>query len=102
MKFKYIVLYFDSVNFMAPGIMISIIFTITIGLTSIMFVIERNGGFLDRSLIAGVSTTDILIAHMSNKMIILLVQALALIITANLIFKVRLLNNIEFIDCFFI
>ena len=38
---------------MVPGIMVTIVFSLSIGLTSLMFVLEKKDGLLDRSGIAG-------------------------------------------------
>jgi len=35
-------------------------FTLSIGLTSLMFVVEKKEGFLERSIIAGVSVLEIM------------------------------------------
>lgn len=48
------------INFMVPGIMVTIIFSLSIGLTSLLFVLEKKDGILDRSAIAG--TFDLLIS----------------------------------------
>jgi hypothetical protein len=39
---------------MVPGIMITIIFSLSIGLTGLMFVLEKKDGLLDRSWVAGI------------------------------------------------
>ncbi|CAF1177903.1 unnamed protein product, partial [Didymodactylos carnosus] len=41
-------------NFAAPGMMISIIFFLAIGLTALIFVVEKKEGLLERSWIAGI------------------------------------------------
>ena len=38
---------------MIPGIMVTIVFSLSIGMTSLMFVLEKKDGLLDRSAIAG-------------------------------------------------
>ncbi len=73
---------------MVPGIMVTIIFTLTIGLTGLMFVIEKKDGLLDRSWVAGVSTTEIMFAHVTAKLVIMIVQIVFLMIISNFVFDV--------------
>lgn len=78
---------------MVPGIMVTIIFTLTIGLTGLMFVIEKKDGLLDRSWVAGVSTTEVMFAHVTAKLVIMIVQILFLMIISNFVFNVNILVN---------
>jgi hypothetical protein len=73
---------------MVPGIMVTIIFTLTIGLTGLMFVLEKKDGLLDRSWVAGVSTAEIMMAHITAKLAIMFVQILFLMIISNFVFDV--------------
>jgi hypothetical protein len=50
----------EFINFMAPGIMVTVMFTLSIGLTALIFIMEKKAGLLDRSLVAGVSTIEIM------------------------------------------
>lgn len=75
---------------MAPGIMATIIFTLTIGLTGLMFVIEKKEGLMDRSWVAGVNSIEILAAHIASKLVIMTVQITLLILIANFVFNVNL------------
>jgi ABC-type multidrug transport system permease subunit len=76
------------INYMAPGIMVVIIFTITIGLTGLMFVIEKKEGLLDRSWVAGVHTIEIMMAHITAKLAIMAVQITLLLLISNLVFGI--------------
>jgi hypothetical protein len=42
------------------GVMVTVMFTLSIGLTALMFVMEKKEGLFDRSLVAGVSTIEIM------------------------------------------
>ena len=75
---------------MAPGIMVTIIFTLTIGLTALMFVIEKKEGLLDRGWAAGVSTLEIMMAHVASKLLIMTIQITLLILITNLVFNVSI------------
>jgi ABC-type multidrug transport system permease subunit len=86
-------------NFTALGMMVSIIFFLAIGLTALMFVVEKKEGLLERSWIAGVTTVEIMLAHIIVKFFIQFIQITLLLIFTNFIFKVRLFI---FFVCFFI
>ncbi|UJR38629.1 hypothetical protein I4U23_031294 [Adineta vaga] len=75
-------------NFAAPGMMLSIIFFLAIGLTALIFVIEKKEGLLERSTIAGVTTIEIMFAHIVVKFFIQVIQVILLIIFAHFIFQV--------------
>jgi ABC-type multidrug transport system permease subunit len=75
---------------MAPGIMITIIFTITIGLTGLMFVIEKKEGLLDRSWVAGVHTIEIMAAHITAKLVIMTVQIIFLLAISIFVFNIKI------------
>ncbi|XP_072049228.1 ABC transporter G family member 20-like [Amphiura filiformis] len=64
----------DLTNFMAPGVILSIIFFLALGLTALTFVIERKEGLLDRTWVAGVSATELMLAHVCTQTLIMIVQ----------------------------
>lgn len=78
-------------NFMAPGMIISIGFALSIGLTALAFVTERKEGMLDRTWAAGVHPMDVLIAHVLTQFVILLVQITLMLFFALFVFQVT--NN---------
>jgi hypothetical protein len=53
-------------NFAALGMMISIIFFLAIGLTALIFVVEKKEGLLEHSWIVGVTTVEVNLAHIIN------------------------------------
>ncbi len=70
--------------------MVTIIFTITIGLTGLMFVIEKKEGLLDRSWVAGVHTIEIMAAHITAKLIIMSIQIAFLLVISIFVFNIRI------------
>jgi ABC-type transport system involved in cytochrome c biogenesis permease component len=82
------------INFMAPGIMITIIFILTIGLTALMFVIEKKEGLLERTSVAGINTFELILSHISVKLIVMFFQTAVLLIIANLVFNVNMVGSI--------
>lgn len=75
-------------NFIAPGIILSITFFMATGLTTLSFVIEKKEGLLDRSLTAGVSAFEILLAHVFTQLFVLIVQVTLVMVFALAVFEV--------------
>ena len=76
-------------NFAAPGMMISIIFFLAIGLTALIFVVEKKEGLFERSWIAGVKIVEVMFAHLIVKFLIQFVQIILMVLFADSIFHVR-------------
>lgn len=76
-------------NFAAPGMMISIIFFSAIGLTALIFVVEKKEGLLERSWVAGVTTVEAMLAHIIVKFFIQFIQIILMVVFADVIFQVR-------------
>jgi len=61
-------------EFMAPGIIIIIIFFLAVGLTGEAFIAEKQDGILDRSWVAGVLPSEVMISHIFTQFLVLLIQ----------------------------
>ncbi|RWS22511.1 abc transporter-like protein, partial [Leptotrombidium deliense] len=61
-------------EYMAPGVVVSISYIMATGLTALAFILERRDGLFERSLVAGVDTLQILIAHALTQVIVMVVQ----------------------------
>lgn len=61
-------------EFMAPGVVISITYVMATGLTALAFILEKRDGLLERSLVSGVTTSQILLAHASVQVIVMIIQ----------------------------
>ncbi|KAH3702532.1 hypothetical protein DPMN_077556 [Dreissena polymorpha] len=79
-------------DFMAPGVLISVTFFLATGLTTLVFVVDKKMGLLDRCLASGMATFEIMLAHMFTQMLIVVVQIAVLLSVALLIFKVPCLG----------
>lgn len=53
----------DAKEFAAPAFILAIVFVISCGMTALHLVQERNHGILERTLVAGVRSTHIFLAH---------------------------------------
>ncbi|PIK48583.1 putative ABC transporter G family member 23-like isoform X2, partial [Apostichopus japonicus] len=71
-----------------------IVFFLAVGLSALTFVTERKEGLLDRSWVAGVTPSEVLIAHVCTQCLIMLVQMTSVIIFIFVVFKVPLLGNV--------
>lgn len=78
------------IDYMAPGIMITIIFILSIGLTAIIFIIEKKDGLMERNAAANVNTLELIIAHMTMKFIVMFFQTLVLLVITTLVFDVNM------------
>eukprot|EP00095_Tigriopus_kingsejongensis_P001800 maker-scaffold10_size831480-snap-gene-0.20 protein:Tk01800 transcript:maker-scaffold10_size831480-snap-gene-0.20-mRNA-1 annotation:"ABC transporter " len=76
-------------EFMAPGIIILIIFFLALALTGDAFITERRDGLLDRSWIAGVLPSEILISHIFTQFLVLVGQTTITLIFIFLVFQVK-------------
>ena len=63
-------------------------FGISIGLTAVALLIERNEGLLDRSWVAGVNVAEMLISQVITQFIIIIVQIIFMVSVTVWAFKV--------------
>ena len=75
-------------EFMAPGVLLSIVFLAAVALTAIALVQERKEGVLERSLVAGVTSTEFIISHVITQLLVIHVQVLLLLIFTFLVFEI--------------
>jgi hypothetical protein len=84
----------EFIDFMGPGMMLTIIFTLSIGLTAIIFVKEKKGGQIERTSVAGVNTFELIISHLTLKLVIMLTQTIVLLLIGIVIFKIDMKGSI--------
>nr|QTW43728.1 ABCH1 [Eurytemora affinis] len=75
-------------EFMAPGIIILIIYFLAVALTGEAFISERSSGILDRSWIAGVKPSEIIASHIVCQFLVMLVQTAVTLATIILGFNI--------------
>ena len=66
----------------------SIMFGIAIGLTAVALIIERKEGLIDRTWVAGVNVTEIIIAQVVTQLFILVVQIILVVVVIIYAFEV--------------
>ncbi|XP_065560210.1 ABC transporter G family member 20-like isoform X2 [Artemia franciscana] len=81
-------------HFMAPGVILTILYFIAVALTAAVFINERKQGLLDRSLVAGVTMTEVLFAHLANQLMTLIGQTVLVLVTIFVVFQVPCNGNI--------
>ena len=87
MKFVFFIELYQS--YMFPSfILYSIMFGFSIGLTALSLVIERKEGLMDRTWVAGVNVSEIIIAQVITQFFVLLVQITLLVTVIVFGFKV--------------
>ncbi|CAL7937625.1 unnamed protein product [Xylocopa violacea] len=84
-------------DFAAPGVILTIIFFLSIALTSGALLLERNEGLLERSLVSGVTGTEILFAQVTTQFVVVLGQTTMVLIFAFAVFKVTCEGDIGWI-----
>lgn len=81
-------------EFMAPGMILTIVYFIAVALTAGVFISERKEGLLDRSLVAGVQMTEILLAHLVNQFTVLLGQTALVFLCMLAVFNIPCQGNL--------
>ncbi|KAI4501773.1 hypothetical protein M0802_003108 [Mischocyttarus mexicanus] len=74
-------------DFVAPGIILTIIFFLSVALTSGAMLLERNEGLLERSLVSGVTGTEILFGQVLTQFVVMIGQTLMILIFSFAVFK---------------
>jgi ABC-type multidrug transport system permease subunit len=78
-------------DFVAPGVILTIVFFLAVALTSSALIIERTEGLLDRSWVAGVTPSEILFSHVVTQFVVMCGQTALVLIFMILVFGVT--NN---------
>ncbi|XP_055389229.1 ABC transporter G family member 23 isoform X2 [Condylostylus longicornis] len=80
-------------DFVAPGVILTIVFFLAVALTSSALIIERTEGMLDRSWVAGVTPGEILFSHVVTQFVVMCGQTALVLIFMLVVFEVT--NNGE-------
>lgn len=70
-------------------------FYIAAGLTVAVFIHDRKEGFWNRTLLAGVTTSEMMLAHIMIHSMILLIQLIEVVVLVSLVFEAQ--NNGSFL-----
>lgn len=78
----------NYLQYMSPGVLISISYIMATGLTSLAFIIERRDGLYDRTLAAGVGHVQMLLSHSIVQLLVMVVQISLVVFFTFVIYKV--------------
>ncbi|XP_045524939.1 ABC transporter G family member 23 isoform X3 [Pieris brassicae] len=84
-------------DFVAPGVILTIVFFLAVALTSSALIVERTEGLLDRSWVAGVSPGEILFSHVVTQFVVMCGQTALVLIFMILVFGVKSNGNIAYV-----
>ncbi|KAG4069757.1 hypothetical protein HA402_003198 [Bradysia odoriphaga] len=77
-------------DFAAPGVILTIIFFLSVALTSGAMLIERNEGMLERCLVSGITGLEILFSHVVTQFLIMCGQSFLVLIFSFSVFDLTL------------
>lgn len=81
-------------DFAAPGVILTIIFFLSVALTSGAMLIERNEGMLERCLVSGITGIELLFSHVATQFVIMCGQTTFVLIFSFSIFGLTLEGDI--------
>lgn len=81
-------------DFAAPGVILTIIFFLSVALTSGAMLIERNEGMLERCLVSGITGIELLFSHVVTQFVIMCGQTTFVLIFSFSIFGLTLRGDI--------
>lgn len=84
-------------DFAGPGIILTIVYFLAVALTSGSMLAERNEGILERSLVAGITGTEILFSHVIVQMLVMIAQSVMVLILAFLVFDLTMKGPIGWV-----
>nr|CAI5849590.1 unnamed protein product [Callosobruchus analis] len=88
--------------FAAPGVLLTIVFFLAVGLTATALIIERLDGLLNRAYVAvpyslGVTPSEILLSHVITQFIIMVGQTILALIFMIAVFKVDCIGSVALV-----
>lgn len=81
-------------DFAAPGVILTIIFFLSVALTSGAMLIERNEGMLERCLVCGITGIELLFSHVATQFVIMCGQTTFVLLFSFSIFGLTLNGDI--------
>lgn len=84
-------------DFAAPGVILTIIFFLSVATTSGAMLIERNEGMLERCLVSGITGVEILFSHVITQFVIMLFHTIFVIIFGFYVFELTIVGDITIV-----
>uniref|UniRef100_A0A182JPM5 Uncharacterized protein n=1 Tax=Anopheles christyi TaxID=43041 RepID=A0A182JPM5_9DIPT len=79
----------EFTDFMAPGVVMTMIFFLATLITATIFITDRLEGVWDRTIVAGITTLELLLAHIITQTSIMLLQCIEIILLATFLFDAQ-------------
>ncbi|KAF5293057.1 hypothetical protein FQR65_LT11049 [Abscondita terminalis] len=80
----------DFTEYAAPGVLITISFFLSAGLTAVAILIERSEGIMERSLVMGVTIIELLISHVISEFVVMMMQIIVVVCFGVYVFNMAL------------
>ncbi|XP_049880943.1 ABC transporter G family member 20 [Pectinophora gossypiella] len=84
-------------DFAGPGVILTIIFFLAVALTSGAMLAERNEGILERSLVSGITGTEILFSHVTVQMLVMIIQSGVVLLVGFVFFKLTITGPVGWV-----
>ncbi|XP_061402786.1 ABC transporter G family member 20 [Musca vetustissima] len=81
-------------DFAAPGVILTIIFFLSVAITSGAMLIDRNEGMLERCLVAGVTGPEILFSQVFTQFTVMFAQMIFVLVVSFYFFNLTVVGNI--------
>ncbi|KAH8404302.1 hypothetical protein KR215_006683 [Drosophila sulfurigaster] len=81
-------------DFAAPGVILTIIFFLSVAMTSGAMLIERNEGMLERCLVAGITGPEILLSQVVTQFTVMLSQTVFVLLVSFYFFELTLVGDV--------
>lgn len=78
--------YLDFINFAAPGVILTIIFFLSLALTTAAMIVEAKEGLMERGLVLGMTPPEMLFSHVTTQFIVTTVQTIMVLIFSFAVF----------------
>ncbi|XP_022827411.1 ABC transporter G family member 20 [Spodoptera litura] len=86
-------------DFAGPGVILTIVFFLAVALTSGSMLAERNEGILERSLVSGITGTEILFSHVLVQMLVMMLQSGMVLLLGFLVFGLTIKGPVGWVIC---
>ncbi|XP_028028239.1 ABC transporter G family member 23 [Bombyx mandarina] len=84
-------------DFAGPGVILTIIFFLAVALTSGSMLAERNEGILERTLVSGITGTEILFSHVTVQMLVMIAQSVIVLVIGFVFFGLTMRGPIGWV-----
>nr|CAD7409531.1 unnamed protein product [Timema cristinae] len=79
--------------FMAPGVIVSLVYFLSVSLTSTILLVEKMDGIWGRTLVAGVTSSEVLMSHVISQMVQTFIQMVFILLMSLYVFGFEIRYN---------